>query len=93
MRLKGSSYMVKVGNSCTSTIRGLAVLNDKNYWLMGTNIYRTYEIVHDGNEKQMGFKQIASSEIIESLSDQNSATLTQISFSAMLVMVSMLAFS
>ncbi len=36
--LKGSMYMIKSGNTCTSTLKGLTDLNSQNYWLLGTNL-------------------------------------------------------
>jgi hypothetical protein len=63
--LKGSSYFTWSGSTCQSTIRGLDALNDKDYWLLGTNFYRAYEIIHDQGNNRMGFKAIATSTVKE----------------------------
>ena len=66
-KIKGSGYMNNESGICRSTIRGLVDLGDKNYWLLGTNFYRLYEIAHDQEGNRIGFKSTLSSEVNQSI--------------------------
>lgn len=64
-KIKGSDYMAysDTDKKCYSMVRGLAELDTKDYWLLGTNFYRAFKIIHDMNSGRIGYKAITSSEV------------------------------
>lgn len=65
--LKGSSYFKfnSGTNKCESMIKSNSALDSSNYWLMGTPIYRAFEIVHDMKDLVLGFKSLSTSTITQ----------------------------
>lgn len=62
-KLRGSQYFNVLSGVCYSTVRGLAALNDKDYWLFGTNFYRAFEIIHDQQNSRIGYKKLETADV------------------------------
>lgn len=62
--LKGSAYMQYTsGTTCTSYFRSNTSFKDLTYWLLGLNIYRQFEIIHDLEGSRVGLKKIGTSTV------------------------------
>lgn len=55
--------------ACTSYIMSETQFADVNYWLLGLNIYRAFEISHDLENNQIGFSALGTSTVTSAEED------------------------
>lgn len=65
MTMKSSLYMTFANGMCQSLIRSNSALDNLNYWLFGTPIYRQFDIVHDMQSSSIGLKSRGNSEVVQ----------------------------
>jgi hypothetical protein len=57
--LRPESYIYYAGdNKCITYLRERTDLNDKEYWIMGSPLYKAFDIAHDAETYRLGFRAV-----------------------------------